>query len=239
MSYPPDAIQSDIPFHLPAGSCQNGPTLTHLGKGIVLRKFVLAAVLVLMAGGAQAATLNVVGGQLMGASNVLVDGNLYDVQFLDGTCIDLYNGCDAVSDFTFQTEASATLAAQALLDQVFLDVAVFAPPSWDFDSQPWLTNGCVDPAYCGAETPYALDADAFPPLGDNVIVMGAYNFAPGTVDQTGALYLPRSVQVGCVACAVSQSTYAVWSPIPEPSTALMVALGLTGLAAKGRRRNSS
>jgi hypothetical protein len=50
---------------------------------------VLAAVLVLMAGGAQAVTLNVIGGQLIGASNVLVDGSLYDVQFLEGSCIDL------------------------------------------------------------------------------------------------------------------------------------------------------
>jgi hypothetical protein len=49
-----------------------------------MRKVVLAVVLVLMAGGAQAATLHVVGGQLMGASGVLVGSNLYDVQFLDG-----------------------------------------------------------------------------------------------------------------------------------------------------------
>jgi hypothetical protein len=31
--------------------------------------------------------------------------------------------------------------------------------------------------------------------------------------------------------------YSAWSPIPEPSTALL--LGLTGLAGKGRRRNHS
>ena len=84
-----------------------------------MRKFVLAVVLVLVASSAQAATLNVVGGQLLGASDVLVDGSLYNVEFLDGTCIDLYNGCDDVSDFTFQTEAAALLAAQALLLQVF------------------------------------------------------------------------------------------------------------------------
>ena len=78
-----------------------------------MRKFALAVGLVLMASGAQAATLNVVDGQLMGASGVIVDGTAYNVQFLDGTCIDLYDGCDEVSDFTFQGLSSATAAAQA------------------------------------------------------------------------------------------------------------------------------
>jgi hypothetical protein len=96
-----------------------------------MRKFALLVAFVLVASGAQAATLNVVDGQLMGASGVNVDGNLYDVQFLDGTCIGLYNGCDEISDFTFQTEASALLASQALLDQVFLD-----SPEGMFDSNP-------------------------------------------------------------------------------------------------------
>jgi hypothetical protein len=104
-----------------------------------MRRLIVAVVglLTLMAGGAQAATLNVVGGQLMGASDVLVDGSLYDVQFLDGTCIDLYNGCDESSDFTFQTWASATLAGQALLDQVFLDWS-----AWLFFPNSGSLNGC-------------------------------------------------------------------------------------------------
>ena len=50
---------------------------------------------------ASAATLNVVGGQLMGASGVDVGGILYDVEFLDGTCIDLFSGCDESADFDF------------------------------------------------------------------------------------------------------------------------------------------
>ena len=46
-----------------------------------MRRLVVAVVglLTLVANGAQAATLNVIGGQLHGASGVLVDGNLYDV----------------------------------------------------------------------------------------------------------------------------------------------------------------
>ena len=119
-----------------------------------MRRFVLAVGLVLMAGGAQAATLNVVGGILHGASGVLVDGSLYDVQFLDGTCIDLYAGCVDASGFTFQTPEAALLASQALLDQVFLD-----GPAGNFESSPALTNGCsVDPlggpARCVSGTPF-------------------------------------------------------------------------------------
>ena len=97
----------------------------------------LLGALVLVASGAQAATLNVVDGQLMGASGVIVDGTAYNVQFLDGACIELFNGCDDASDFIWQTRDAAILASQALLDQVFLDV-----PQGLFDNSPNLTNGC-------------------------------------------------------------------------------------------------
>jgi hypothetical protein len=195
-----------------------------------MRTLALLLVLALsfVSSSAFAATLNVIGGQLMGASDVLVDGNLYDVQFLDGTCIDLYNGCDEASDFTFQTQASAVLASRALLDQVFLDGV-----EGQFDSSPQLTNGCSFSQRCVSVSPYALSGS---PLV--VIVAGAHNGAPGVGDNP---QIPVPVSRDVLVSATTYSTYAVWtaSVVPEPSTALLLGLGLTGLAGKGRKRNRS
>ncbi len=208
-----------------------------------MRKFVLAAALVLMASGAQAATLNVIGGILHGASDVLVDGSLYDVQFLDGTCIDLYDGCDEASDFTFHTLESALLASQALLDQVFLD-----NPSGFFDTVPDLTNGCTGFEECHVATPWHpfLYTDAGPDVGAlAAYVAVSYN---GSSSADRAWYGPGSYIFGdflpgpsvCLLCDPFW-TYGVWSvsQVPEPSTALLLGIGLTGLAAQGRRRNRS
>jgi hypothetical protein len=109
-----------------------------LWEGICDAEVFLAVVLVLMSSGAQAATLNVVGGQLIGASGVDVGGTQYDVAFGDGSCIFLFSGCDEDSDFAFQSLADGLLGAQALADQVFNSDSILG----SFDSDPGLTLGC-------------------------------------------------------------------------------------------------
>ncbi len=91
-------------------------------------------------------------GQLTGATGVevVVDGmtQTFDVIFVDGTCIAVFDGCDENTVFTFTTTAEALVASQALLDQVFHD-----PIGGDFDIHPELTLGCSSTEHWVAAIP--------------------------------------------------------------------------------------
>jgi hypothetical protein len=163
--------------------------------------------------------LQVSGGILTGATGVDVDGTLYDVQFVDGTCTGLFNGCNDASDFPFSTQAATNKAAQALMDQVFLN-----GPLGDFDTHPELTQGCSDRNLCAVETPY----NAFTPGGD-VLLGVAANFSNQGLDQTGGSNAPPDSNLGLI----RENVYAVWSPhattVPEPGTIALTGLALAGL----------
>ncbi len=191
-------------------------------------------VLLLAASGASAATLNVSGGQLLGASGVIVDGRSYNVQFLDGTCIALYHGCDDVSDFTFQTAVAAREASQALLDQVFLD------GSFAFDSQPELTRGCELNFFklCFILTPHGEG------LGSSSwvhTVPAAINSNPAAPHATDGVHpgvpMFRHFPTSVGTPFHRLFAFAVWAPVPEPGTAVLIGLGLLGLSFRHRRES--
>ena len=123
-------------------------------------------------------------GQLTGAQNVDLNGTLYDVTFVDGTCIALFSGCDALADFDFITAATATVAANALLNQVFTDTG-----SGSFDTEPELAFGCTSSTICGALIPFGFSAGL-------VTTISAFNRSPPSSDTVGGVNVQPSFNSG-------------------------------------------
>jgi len=80
------------------------------------------------------------GGILQGATGFNVNGTLYNVTFVDGTCAQTFTGCDQNSEFQFQTKNDA------------------------FNTRPDLTAGCQgNSGFCFVIISYALAFPVPPP----------------------------------------------------------------------------
>ena len=138
-------------------------------------------------------------GNLQGASGVDVQGSSYSVLFIDGTCGDVFSGCNDSSDFAFTTNAAATAATQALLDQVFID-----GPAGAFDDDPALTSGCTATGdACFGNTPYAVG-------GGTVSICSAVNHPTddghgGDANACGTVPISTNTNT-------NESVWAVWTP---------------------------
>ena len=187
--------------------------------------------------------LDVQGGILFGASEVNVNGTLYDVQFLDGTCIELYGGCDENTDFPFTNPldlndgALLEAAMTALLEQVFIDST-----SGAFDTSPELTNGCTDINGCIAFTPLWVNVGA-----NSGGVMSATNVNvvenSSTRDRVGAGggggFRENDTYPDTFFPDRDQTVYAVWSEsavVPIPAAVWLFSSGLVGLLGVARRK---
>ncbi len=168
-----------------------------------------------------AATLNA-----SGASRVDVNGTFYDVRFLDGSCRELYDGCNEASDFTFTTSSESFAASQALFD-------LFNLPAYaGFSSNPASTNGCSFSDFCYILTPYGRTGR----FGFDVASTAFRNLS-GTA--TDSVFAWTSYGPDTSSSSFTTTVYAAWSeaaPIPLPASLSTLLAGVAGLGLIARRR---
>lgn len=188
-------------------------------------------------------------GKLIGATGVNVGGTVYDVTFLDGTCEIVFGSCDPSTKWDFFGMPAATVAAQALLDQVFVGT---------FD-EPFSTIGCGGP-YCQVQIPFGGGyMDHPPPIGPLFMYqfVGAINASEAQpcctttfTDPWGQTHTVVSIETdraqwGPVGAAGSDTGYSdttvfarfSLSAVPEPATWLTMLLGFSGIGLAMRRRH--
>ncbi len=95
---------------------------------------------------------------LIGATDVFVENEAYDVSFVDGSCHDVFGfeQCAFPGDFTFSSLPAAQAATAALIDQVFNQSLGGDHFLVDYYAQ--MTNGCEETsANCFIATPFTRD----------------------------------------------------------------------------------
>lgn len=189
----------------------------------------LAAVTALSAPAPASAATQIVNGsgQLTGATGVNVGGVLYDVTFAEGSCAGLFSGCNASSDFSFHNLTDATAAAQALLDEVFVDTL-----AGNFDTDPSLTFGCATASAlgCSATIPYFANIATYSEASAlNGILDGVF---PGSLANPSA----DSTQSANRVFALFALSATQLLGVPEPASWAMMILGFGAVGSVLRRR---
>jgi hypothetical protein len=204
-------------------------------------KMVLGVFLTLiLSTSAYSATLVIEDGQLVGADGITFDGYTGSVRFVDGSCADIFNGCDEPSDLVFETLTStenearvlALSASSALLTQVF-----DANPLYDLNIE--LTFGCeqttdVALVLCGILTPYSTDGITV--LTANMTNRDDTNRRDTIGSRQG--YFITDSTLPDASTRVDDLVYAAWTvtPVPLPAAVWLFATGLLGLIGIARKK---
>lgn len=177
-------------------------------------------------------------GELVGAKEILIGGELFDVSFVDGSFVDIFgdsSGLDATS------ASDAVTFSTALADQIFNDTNSV----YDLDSG--KTLGCHNSwrPWCYIYTPFADIIGLQLSVGYFRNRSGANNDddAVGTTatnrNLSTATFFPAGDYVYADWSASLTSTPSPTGAIPEPPAFILFGLGLLGLGAVRFSRQTS
>lgn len=154
-------------------------------------------------------------GKLFSITNVAYENSVFNIDFVDGTCIEVFEGCDSEDDFPFPG-VSGYQASDFLLNELLTD------RNGLFDQSPYLINGCTDPNLCVIYTPIKLYNDG------RILRASADNFSDESLDKVSGRISNRTHDKTILVNA----TWAKWSEtavsVDEPSALilLLISFGL-------------
>lgn len=172
------------------------------------------------------------GPTLTGARGVLVNGVSYDVQFKEGSCSELFSGCDSASDFIFPSFRSVIDAFFALeQDPVFIEF-------FNQTHAPSKVFGCSFDFSCYITTPHFTELPS-------QIEVGILTISDNIDNIYGSGFTYLSVAVDLYPTQMDSTdnpgqTWAVWSvspnmSVPEPTELSLLVVSLLGLISIHRR----
>jgi len=159
--------------------------------------------------------------QVTGATGLVVgDLGTYDVAFTEGSCINLFSGCDnAVEDFTFSTIEGARDAMKALAELIYVEDSIY-------DNDASLILGC-ETGLCVIATTFSFDEFG------KVRTFVYSNRDEGSQYSDG--FYTSNLTKSRNTTLMDWYTYAVWTPhgettnVSEPSTLSLFMIPLAGL----------
>lgn len=168
-----------------------------------------------------------------GATGVELNGMLFDVAFVDGSCAEVFGRCDDNSNFLFSSVEETHAASLALFD------LFNSPGNEALTDSPELINGCTSTRSCSIHTGWGTTV--FPTDG-LLRVLGSYLTVYNETTFSGFDHVWDGNEIALGNS--STSVYAVWSvasvaAVPLPAGLVLLLTSLGGLALVKVRRHTS